>query len=526
MKSDIHKSAELFMERFPALGLMMGTWEPKEAPSEAIPPIHVDTEDLLYFYGLREEVYFQCKEWLQQPDKRLVFLEDEPGIIASFLHRPAAVEILSHPGVHIELLGDLTQLAQKFPVRRIAVAGPLSKKKLRRIRLELLRKTALAYGLHIDRLHGYQIFRNWIRNLTHVPGSFYANGLKGAFPNVPAVVCGAGPSLAPTIETLRTLENRALIIAGGSTLAALSSRGIMPHFGMAVDPNVEEYHRFRNSFAFDVPLLYSTRVHPDIFRTCNGPFGYMRSGIGGIPELWMEEELGLLDPLIGDVIAPETISVTSFAIAFAQFLGCNPILLNGIDMAYTGGARYAPGVVDHANVVLDAPATSALDCLVRKKDRNGKRVYSAVRWVMESASISHFAKQHKAVQFLNTTSGGIGFKGIDYVPLEEAVSSFPEQNLREQVFAHIAACQMPAHAADKIKGLLKELRQSLERLIAALEILAGEKKGSKALAELEIEEEMATLFLFYDVRQILKSGLTFWPSWLELARRYAHMFRS
>ncbi|MBU6447165.1 MAG: hypothetical protein KGQ49_07180, partial [Verrucomicrobia bacterium] len=186
----------------------------------------------------------------------------------------------------------------------------------------------------------------------------------------------------------------------------------------------------------------------------------------------------------------------------------------------------APGVVDHANVVLDAPATSALDCLVRKKDRNGKRVYSAVRWVMESASISHFAKQHKAVQFLNTTSGGIGFKGIDYVPLEEAVSSFPEQNLREQVFAHIAACQMPAHAADKIKGLLKELRQSLERLIAALEILAGEKKGSKALAELEIEEEMATLFLFYDVRQILKSGLTFWPSWLELARRYAHMFRS
>ncbi|MBX7066847.1 MAG: DUF115 domain-containing protein [Parachlamydiales bacterium] len=513
------------MERFPALGLMMGTAECKSRPEEAIPPIALDKEEVFYFYGLHEEVYFQSKEWLKNPEKKLVFIEDDLGIIASFLENPAAEKILSNSQVYIELLGDIEPLVQRFPVKRVEVAGLASKKKLRRLRIEILRKTALAHGLHMDRLHGYQPFHNFVQNLAHLPNSFYANGLKGAFTNVPAIVCGAGPSLGPTIKTLRKMENKALIIAGGSTLAALSSRGILPHFGMALDPNLEELRRMKNSFAFEVPILYSTRVHPDIFRTCNGPFGYMRSGIGGLVELWIEEELGLLDPLLGDFLSPETISVTGICIAYAQFLGCNPILLNGIDMAYTGGSRYASGVTDEKKIAFDAidREKSAADRILRKKDRNGKTVYSAVRWIMESASISHFAKKHPEVEFINTTIGGIGFKGIDYVPIEEAVKDFKEQNLREQVFQKIDANPMPAFTREKISEQMEELKKSLARLIDSLEILAGERKGIAALAEMEIQEEIATLFLFYDIRQILKPGELFWKNWLDLARKYERM---
>ncbi len=523
------KAIDLFVERFPTLGLQLGSWSAKKPSKEILPPIHLEREEVFYFWGLSDEVYFACKEWLKKGENQLVFLEDDSGIIASFLQNQTALEILSNPQVHIELFSkkaaDIETLANRFPVRRMEFSGFTSKKNLKKIRLEFLRKTALAHGLYMDRLHGHQPFHNFVENLAHLPSSFYANGLKGAFPDVPAVICGAGPSLESTLNTLKTLENKALIIAGGSTLAALSSKGIQPHFGMAIDPNLEEYRRLKNSFTFEVPLLYSTRVHPGIFRTCNGPFGYMRSGIGGLLELWIEEELGLQDPLLGDFLSSETVSVTAICVAFAQFLGCNPILLNGIDMAYTGGARYASGVMENEKIAFEAidREKSAADRIIRKRDRQGKTVYSAVRWIMESASLSHFAKMHPKVRFINTTTGGIGFKGIPFMPLEEAVLSFEKRDLRAQVFESIQECPMPTSAAEKIEEQMEMLGNSLGKVIESLEILAGEKKGSQALAELELQEEIAALYLFYDIRQILKPGPTFWQKWLELARKYEAM---
>ena len=527
-----HESVSLLMDRFPSIGLIAATLPEEEVLDEKLPHFQIDKVEIFYFYGLGTgSIYFQCKEWLKaNSERQLVFLEDKPGVIGSFLHRKVAAEILADPQVHLELFSkkneEIEALAKRFPAKRIEVAALPSKKGFQNLRLKLLRKTALSHALHLDRLHGYQPFKNFLENIKYLPLSFYANGLKGAFRNIPAVVCGAGPSLQKNIDVLRTLENKALLIAGGSTLAALSSRGIMPHFGMAVDPNLEEYRRLRNSFAFEVPLLYSTRVHPGTFQTCNGPFGYMRSGIGGVPELWIEEELGLLDDLLGDFLSPESISVTSICIAWAQFLGCNPILLNGIDMAYTCNKRYSSGVAEDDEITYAAidAEKSAADRILKRKDRLGNPVYTAVRWVMESTSISHFAKKHPEVQFLNTTDGGIGFKGIDYMSLVEAVEGYAELNLRERVDLAIAESPMPEGAGELIDKRLFELKESLERVIEHLCILSGEKKGSTALAEMELKEELAFLILFYDIYQVLKVDSAFWKNWLDLAVKYLEVF--
>lgn len=530
--STYNQAASILMERFPLLGLMAGSWREKEIVEETIAPFSLDKEEALYVYGLGNgSVFFQCKEWLKKEGKSLIFLEDDPGLISSFLHLPQAVEILSHTQVHLELFSrkakELEAIAEKFPVRRMEMVALPSKAKAKRIKLTLLRKTTLAHAHYMDRLHGYQPFQNFVQNLKHLPRSFYANRLKGAFQDIPAVICGAGPSLQQSIPVLRELENKALIIAGGSTLAALSSQGIMPHFGMAVDPNLEEYRRLKNSFAFEVPLLYSTRVYPGIFQTCNGPFGYMRSGIGGLPELWIEEEMDLLEPLLGDFLSPESISVTTICIAWAQFLGCNPILLNGIDMAYTENRRYAAGVGEEEDAPLKAieAEKSAPDRILRKKDRKGKTVYTAVRWLMESASISHFAKRHSETQFINTTEGGIGFKGIPFQSLETATKTFKSLNIRELVFKKIDASPMPKKAQETIETKMKELKESLHRVIEDLKILAKEEKGSAALAELELKEEMAALYLFYDVYQLFKFDSSFWKKWLNLALKYELMLR-
>jgi hypothetical protein len=230
----------------------------------------------------------------------------------------------------------------------------------------------------------------------------------------------------------------------------------------------------------------------------------------------------LLDPMIGELLSPETISVTAICIAWAQFLGCQPILINGVDMAYTGNKRYAIGVMEEEELAFQSmdKEKSVADRIIQKKDREGNSVYSAVRWVMESHSIAHFAKQYPHIPFINTTKGGIGFEGIEYVPLKEAILPFKEVEIRKQIFAKINEHPMPLHTKEKIDEKMNELKESLSRLIHYLQVLAGEKKGSTALAEIELTEEMAYWTLFHDIDEVLKSGPSFWKEWLTLALKY------
>jgi hypothetical protein len=501
---------EQFCERFPKYALFASHWEPKELKPVVLPAMDLEKIEVLYLFD-RAVAYEQLKDWLhEKSERRLVLLEPKPGTLAALFHQETT--LFADTQVDIELSPfDHHELVERYPVKRIEVIGN------QKLRLALLRKTTLAHALFTDRLHGYQPFENFVRNVPHLKHAFYANGLKDAFDGIPAIVCGAGPSLQTAIPLLKKLEGKALVIAGGSAVAALSAQAILPHFGMAIDPNLEEYRRFRNSFAFECPLLFSTRLFPGVFRTCNGPFGYFRSGIGGVPELWMEEELGLTDPLLGENLSEESTSVTPICLAFAQHVGCKTIILAGVDLAYTGGKRYVDGISDEKEQFQKIEEEkSAADRILRRKDKRGKFVNTAVRWVMEAAAIAHFAKKHPEIRWINATEGGLRIDGLEEMELKN-IPFLETWDLREMVKEQIALHPMPENKKD----LLGELRESLERMIGQLEIMANEKSGSKALAEFEMKEELVASILFYDMEKVLQqSRQDKWPLYLKIARKY------
>jgi hypothetical protein len=511
----------------PKYALYLFDWEPKLAPSVDLSgwraTLKLGMIEVLYVFGVGDgSAYQQLKNWLQEkPERRLIFIENEPGFIASAIQ--SSFPLLFDPQVSLEYLerGLLQELAERYPVNEVEmVALPLYQNgTFRKIRLELLRKTALSFSLFIDRLYSHHLFENFVRNVPQVATSFYGNAMKGAFKGIPAIICGAGPSLQRAFEILRTLEGRALIIAGGSAIAALSQAGIEPHFAIAIDPNIEEFRRMQNSFAFECPFLFSTRVHPSIFQTCNGPFGYLRAGVGGAAELWMEEQYGLSDPLLGEHLSDESNSVTTIAIAFAEHVGCSTILLEGLDLAYTGGRRYASGICEEA-LKLDEHGA---DQIMRKKDKHGKWVQTAVRWVIEAGSIAHYAKKHPTIQWINTTEGGLLISGIPQMPLSVAVSQYlgGQFDLRGMIARQIALNPMP----DLREPILSKLSESLARVISHLEVLSGNQLGSKSLAQLDLEEEIAFSVLFYDSDKVLKQALNRlggckWTLFLQMAKKY------
>lgn len=524
----------LLMERYPRLGLLAPRWIPKEASFEPVTSFSLENIDAIYVYGLGcGAPYFQMKHWLGEEKRRkLIFLEDEAGHFAHFLRTKHSETLLLDPQVHIEWLEDkkeLGMIADAFPFSRIEVVKIPSKnqRRFQSLKEELLRKTALFHVSYQDRLYGHYLFQNFMQNLRHVPSSFYANGLEGAFKSLPAIVCGAGPSLQKAIPLLKTLANRALIIAGGSSIAALSSQGVPIHFGMVVDPNLEEVRRMKNSFAFDTPILYSTRTHPGVFHTCNGPFGYMRSGMGNALESWMEESLGLRGPSIGEDLSLESLSVTNLCTAWAQFLGCKTILFSGVDLAYTNKKRYAEGVSlsGEMSFPLSAANQPQINEIIVCKNRKGRPVQTALRWVMESRSLSEYAQKHKRIRFLNTTEGGLPIRGVSYMSLSQAAEKYliNTYDFKHLIYEKIKQSPMPKSAQESIATCKREIQESLLRVIEHLEILSLKKKGSEALAELDLQEELATRLLFYDALEILekrKMEGSKWDHFLAFAKTY------
>ncbi len=512
------------LERYPELLFLLKftsfTPVPLQDPSEEEIPrffkkISLQQVDILYIYGLSHgQHYLALKDWLREKrERRLIFLEEELSAVDAFLHLNHAQTLLDDPQVVLHFIAEtnhLEELVAAYPCDRIAVCATETyqkqkKRSFHQIRLKLQRLAALSHAVMTEALYTHKLLGNLLRNIRRWPGSFYACGLKDKFRGIPAIICGAGPSLQEDYTLLKSLEDRALIIAGGSTIAALSNHGITPHLGLALDPNPEEFHRLKIASAYEMPLIYATRLQPDVFNTLNGERGYLISDTGGSCERYFEKELGIEGDPIGPELGPEALSVTTLAIALAVEMGCNPILLDGIDLAYTGNQRYAAGILPSSPFFIDDKPRNAPEQLLRRKDIHGHYVHTLVKWVMESECIDHFAKAHPDIQFINVSKGGIGFPDIPNRSLEE-IDLIQSLDLRALVHTHIQHLRMP-QLKEKITIEMKEIEESLIRLSSIAQALIEELErvqdlniplptGKMTILEIDFQEEKAFECLF------------------------------
>ncbi|MDN3505870.1 MAG: DUF115 domain-containing protein [Simkaniaceae bacterium] len=440
--------------------------------------------EVLYIIGLVD--YSLPKiltNWLSEKKERaLVFVEEDLGAFAAFNQEA----LLENPQIHFHYANEdpIEHLAQRFPVDRLAVFegkpfdGPLLK-----------RRSAALSALYSDVLYSHKIVENVVTNMKRLKGSFDA---RGKFEGVPAVICGAGPSLEKAIPTLQTLNEKALIFGGGSAITALSKAGVKPHFAIALDPNDEEFDRLRQAEYFEGPFLFAPRLHCDVFYTTNGPFGYLKSDTGGLIEGYLEDELKITGDPVGPDLGSEAFSVTTLAVSYAYAMGCNPIIFAGVDLAYTGGVRYAGGVEAEETPKQDP---RALEERILRKDIYGNEVETLLKWVMESDCIANFAKKHADTTFLNCTEGGLGFAGIQNTTLAFALSKTPSTDLSARLHAWIQERPL-SYDSEKLAETLFDLQESLIRcseytaeILNSLE--ADKASGKLALLTSDFGDELA-----------------------------------
>lgn len=475
-------------KRYPDLDFLLKMFEEEPIPLENDPrplekwldTIALKEVELLYIVGLvNHPLPKKIESWLKkEPSRALVFIEKDLGAISSF--REDA--LFENPKIH--LFQSDEHLAETFPTDRLAIYVPSGREY---DTLTLRRRSAALSALYSDVLYSHAIVRNVVANFRRLPSCFAANEWKDAFKNTPAIICGAGPSLEEALPTLRTLDDRALIFAGGSTITSLTSHGIQPHFSMALDPNREELDRLLQSRYFEGAYLIAPRLQKEVFATANGPFGYLKTDTGGLIENWLEEELGLGGAPIGPDLGAEAFSVTTLALSYAYAFGCNPIILAGVDLAFQEGKRYASGIEAKE---LDASDPRALEERLIKKNVSGKSVETLLKWVMEADAIASFAKEHSETTFYNASPDGLGFDGIETLPLEKIALPEKARDLRGEIHQKIQGAPLPLKQ-EAIETALVKLSHSLSRTKEEVHTLLEKKGGHRVVAELDLKEEPA-----------------------------------
>ncbi len=189
-------------------------------------------------------------------------------------------------------------------------------------RLEVWRQL---YGTNLTKSglwqgNSFRNFRSLIR--TPDPVEFY-----GAFEGLPMIMAGAGPSLGESLEFLRWAQDRAVIVAGNSSIRALVNGGVKPHFVLAADPNESTDSGFKGVELGDTVLLCPFMVYPEVVKRFEGRISAwaQNNAVATFFRKVAGKENG------AHVTEQGTISACAFD--FAITFGCSSLFFVGQDLA-------------------------------------------------------------------------------------------------------------------------------------------------------------------------------------------------
>lgn len=447
---------------------------PMEEAVQAVQSINTRNIEVIYVFGVGAGyIYDALKEWLRgAPNRNLVFLERDLRVIKQLFHTDRGTEILNDSQVWLYHLDKECKVLDK--ITTIFVLREYSVLTLKRYidrnhtdsqqenaKLSLLinlRQQALYEYLQL----GWGYFQNFFHNLLRLPDAHPANEMYGRFHDIPAIICGAGPSLAKNLHLLEGLKDRALIFAGGTAMNAVNADGFVPHFGVGIDPNPEQFTRIITNIAFETPYFYRNRLNHKALNLIHGDHLYVPGSGGYIITKWLEEQLGIFATDL-----TEGCNVINFSTAIADAMGCSPIICVGVDLAYSNEQPYAPGVLNHPihNRREFFKTKNEHEELIIRKDIHGKGVYTLWKWIMESFWFSTFSLTNPRSKLVNATEGGLGFFHIPNMTLQEAADRYltKQYDFSGLVHAEVQRAGMPPDLTrEAIENELQNFYKSLE----------------------------------------------------------------
>ncbi|NSJ92692.1 DUF115 domain-containing protein, partial [Coprococcus sp. MSK.21.13] len=178
---------------------------------------------------------------------------------------------------------------------------------------------------------------NSIKNLK-IENTMPIESIIDVFKKKTAVIVSAGPSLNKNIHLIEKLKEKAIIFAVGSAIKILDSKGIVPHFRVAIDGFPAENKIFNNIHTNASALMFTNQLYYEILPKYKG---------NKIRYILESEYLGKYIYKKVDIPFREFLSGASVANGTLNFLcgvGCKRIIFMGQDLSYTEEGLHAKGL--------------------------------------------------------------------------------------------------------------------------------------------------------------------------------------
>jgi hypothetical protein len=389
-------------------------------------------------------------EIIRHASKRAKFyiFEKDPELFALAIREIDFSAIFDHPGVKLFVDANPCQLEKFFEPEQINFVLNdyclVSQK-------SLVDKNIEYYGILLDGIekyfkesrinlktqsvHSKLYYKNIFSNFENLISSPGITSLKGCLPNVPAIICSAGPSLDKNIQLIKCSRQRFFLIAVATALKPLRHNGIHPDVVISIDPDEQTI----NSFDFlnddnDTWLVYNPAV-PSII-----PNAFPNRRIAFDLEMFLSEWFKKHTEEKGGL--GKITSVAHSAFKFAQYLSCSPIILVGQDLSFFKQRLHclhsfyldeSINAINRLNPLFYRNRLKFLNFssnLIEATDLFDCKVASSL--ALESYNYIFSQSLGGFQTVINATEGGVPIKGMENQSLREAIHHFCKKPVRNK----------------------------------------------------------------------------------------------
>ncbi|MGE0200592.1 MAG: motility associated factor glycosyltransferase family protein [Candidatus Melainabacteria bacterium] len=320
---------------------------------------------------------------------------------------------------------------------------------------------------------GRQLTLDWIRhflkNLPDLVGTLPSDLLKDCASDRPALILGAGPSLAENIEAVRRIyQGKSMVlIAVGRSLRFLQEHGIQPDLAVFVDFEGPAQQ------LTDLPLgtaNLSLALGPFSERCCMTVPAQTRYLVPLAQyanlEDWLDNALDVSRQRL-----PTGGTVSFLAVQLALLMGCPSIVMVGQDLALPGGCHYAgepEAEIDEQGCLIARHIPSLPDHaleVVTVRGQDGGNIQTLRDYQLFIQYFEAFARENQFSEnprrLINASVGGAQIEGFEVLSLASVAAMFAgcQESIQLPVSGeHVWFETSPAQKRTAIYRQLQQLR--------------------------------------------------------------------
>ena len=351
---------------------------------------------------------------------------------------------------------------------------------------------------------------NTFQNLPHMAQAPDVGEMKGEFPDIPFVLVGAGPSLDESIEFLKSVQDKAIIISSNSPYRKLINSGIRPHMVVTADPMPPTLAGFKNVSLEDVPLACPFSAYPEIVRLFSGRI-FSWCTFNPIVDL-VKQHMGL--PTGTTIMEQGTVS--GCVLDLSRLLGCRKVLFVGQDMSVRDDGRY---YTDDSSYADSGAHYSHAANGQRLPGNTQEKVLVEQRLFVYLKTFEQFiAKKDPSVEYRNLARTGVKIEGAPYMDYEQALewigssSNTPFCEKIRLLLDHQKECPDLGEVFKSAKGYVENLLEKSLSAAIETELLPEKFKSTNYSDHKSVRNLLAK---GGEINRLVDSNKSFWALLLE-----------